>query len=1019
MSTVRDAAGLERDLRAAVRGDVEFDPGARAVYATDSSNYRQIPVGVLFPASAADVTAALRACADHDVPVLGRGAGTSLAGQGCNEAVVFDFSRHMNRILEIDPEARTARVQPGVVLDDLRAAVAEHGLTFGPDPATHAWCTLGGMIGNNSCGTHALYAGKTVDNVLRLKVACYGGEEYEFGAYDEAEYAALVRAGAPEAAILGSLREIGRRHAEQIRERYPDIPRRVSGYNLDQLLPGQPLHVARLLVGTESTCALVTEAVVKLTTIPPIRRAVLLAYATVFEAADAVPSILATPLPHPLLGLEGFDVTLVRQMRARNLNSAHLPLLPGLDEALAAGSGGWLLAEVGGANDAEADAAAQALIDAMPGNVGHCLLAAEDEQRGAWSIRESGLGATALREDGGHNAEGWEDGAVPPERLGEYLRRITELWHEYGYSGAWYGHFGQGCVHTRNNFDLHTREGLRRYREYVERAADLVVSLGGSLSGEHGDGQARGELLERMYGPELVAAFRQVKSVFDPRGRMNPGKVVDPYPLDQNLRYGPGYRQSVSLGSGLGRSFGRSPGSGFFALPQDSGSLQHAAERCVGVGRCRRDDAGVMCPSYRATRDERHSTRGRAKLLVELFQGEVTPATWRNEDVREALDLCLACKGCATDCPTHVDMATYKAEFLAHFYRKRLRPRAMYVLALTPWLLRLGARVPALANAATGENPLGKLGRKLVGLTTRRPAPVIAAQTFRRKQRSALAAASSSPPTYRTGSPTSSPITSPTVVLWPDTFTDAYRPELGEAWKSIFESVGERVAIPTTWACCGRPLYDAGMLTLARRTLRGLLDVLQPYLDERIPVVVPEPSCLAAFRDELPSLLADDPRAKRLAELARSPAEHLLALAPEALDALAADVRPADGDTPRILLHPHCHARAVNAADADRRVLERLGYRVEVLDAGCCGLAGSFGFDAAHEELSRQIGTEQWLAKIVARVDTDVDRCRLLIDGFSCATQFRHLARPSSTVPRPQTLAELMGGSERQWHASR
>ncbi|WP_051450607.1 FAD-binding and (Fe-S)-binding domain-containing protein [Actinospica robiniae] len=994
MSTVRDAAGLERDLRGAVRGDVAFDPGTRAVYATDSSNYRQIPVGAVFPSSAADVAAALRVCADHDVPVLGRGGGTSLAGQGCNEAVVFDFSRHMNRILEIDPDARTARVQPGVVLDDLRAAVAEHGLTFGPDPATHAWCTLGGMISNNSCGTHALYAGKTVDNVLRLRVACYGGEEYDFGAYDEAEYAALVRAGAPEAGILGSLREIGRRHAEQIRERYPDIPRRVSGYNLDQLLPDQPLHVARLLVGTESTCALVTEAVVRLTTIPAVRRAVLLAYPTVFEAADAVPSILATPLPHPLLGLEGFDVTLVRQMRARKLNSAHLPLLPGLDEALEAGSGGWLLAEVGGANDAEADAAAQALIAAMPDQVGHRLLRAEEEQRGAWSIRESGLGATALREDGGHNAEGWEDGAVPPDRLGEYLRGITELWHEYGYSGAWYGHFGQGCVHTRNNFDLHTREGLRAYRSYVERAADLVVSLGGSLSGEHGDGQARGELLERMYGPELVDAFRQVKSVFDPRGRMNPGKVVDPYPLDQNLRYGPSYRQSVVLGAG----------SGFFALADDDGSVQHAAERCVGVGRCRRDDAGVMCPSYRATRDERHSTRGRAKLLVELFQGEVTPATWRNEDVREALDLCLACKGCATDCPTHVDMATYKAEFLAHFYRKRLRPRAMYALALTPWLLRLGARMPALANAATGEGPLGKLGRKMVGVTTRRPAPVIAAKTLRRRQRSAPAAAA-------------------TVVLWPDTFTDAYRPELGEAWKSIFESVGERVAVPTAWACCGRPLYDAGMLTLARRTLRGLLDVLQPFIDQSIPVVVPEPSCLAAFRDELPGLLADDPRAKRLAELARSPAEHLLALAPEALDKLAEAAglaaRTADGETPRVLLHPHCHARAVNAIDADQRVLERLGYRVEVLDAGCCGLAGSFGFDAEHEELSRQIGTEQWLAKIVARADTDVDRCRLLIDGFSCATQYGHLAPPSSTVPRPQTLAELIGGPERQWHASR
>ena len=968
-------AGLEPDLRAAVRGDVAFDSGTRAAYATDSSNYRQIPIGVVFPASAADVTAALRVCAEHDVPVLGRGAGTSLAGQACNTAVVFDFSRHMNRILEIDPEARTARVQPGVVLDDLRAAAERYGLTFGPDPATHAWCTLGGMIGNNSCGTHALYTGKTVDNVLRLRVACYGGAEYEFGAYDEAGYAALVRSGAPEAALLGSLREIGRRHAELIRERYPDIPRRVSGYNLDQLLPERPTHVARLLVGTESTCALVTEAVVALAPSPAARRVVLLAYPSVFEAADAVPSILATALPRPLLGLEGFDVTLVRQMRARGLNSAQLPLLPGLEQALAAGTGGWLLAEVGGADEDAAEAAARALIRTLPAQVGHRLLTAPAEQRGAWAIRESGLGATALREDGGHNVEGWEDGAVPPDRLGAYLRGITELWHEYGYSGAWYGHFGQGCVHTRNNFDLHTPEGLRAYRAYVERAADLVVSLGGSLSGEHGDGQARGELLERMYGPALVDAFRQVKAVFDPRGRMNPGKVVDPYPLDTNLRYGPDYRPST-LGAGAA-------GTGWFALAADAGSLRHAAERCVGVGRCRRDDTGVMCPSYRATRDERHSTRGRAKLLVELFQGEATAATWRNEDVREALDLCLACKGCATDCPTQVDMATYKAEFLAHYYRGRLRPRAMYVLALTPWLLRVGARMPGLANAGTGPGRLGVAARRLLGITTRRPAPEIAARTLRRSAGPAPAA--------------------PTVVLWPDTFTDAYRPQLGADWKRIMESVGERVAVPTDWACCGRPLYDAGMLTLARRTLRGLLEVLEPFIDRGIPVVVPEPSCLAAFRDELPGLLAADPRAKLLAALARSPAEHLLALEPAALDTLVRE------DAPHVLLHPHCHARAVGATEADRRLLARLGFGVEVLDAGCCGLAGSFGFDAAHEELSRRIGTEYWLAGIVARAEARGGDCRLMIDGFSCATQYRHLAPPSSTAPRPQTLAELIG----------
>jgi FAD/FMN-containing dehydrogenase/Fe-S oxidoreductase len=974
------AEGLESELRRTLRGDVEFDAAIRAVYSTDSSNYRHPPIGVVFPRDHADVVATLRICADFDVPVLGRGAGTSLAGQGCNTAVVVDFSRHMNTIIEIDPVARTARVEPGVVLDDLRRAAGEHGLTFGPDPATHAWCTLGGMIGNNSCGTHALSAGKTVDNVERLRVVAYGGTEYGFGEYRDAEYAALVRSGAPEAALLGSLREIGRRAAPLVRDRFPQIARRVSGYNLDWILPDRPLHVARLLVGTESTCALVTEAVVRLSPSPAHRCLVILGYPTVFEAADAVPDLLRALSPNAgLLGLEGFDATLVRQMRARGLNTEQLRLLPGLDEALRTGEGGWLLAEVGADDEAAMDARAAAFISALPPTVVYRRLDDPAEQRGAWAVRESGLGATALREDGGHNAEGWEDAAVAPERLGEYLRGITALWAEYGYRGAWYGHFGQGCVHTRNNFDLHSPAGLRAYRSYVERAADLVVGLGGSLSGEHGDGQARGELLERMYGPELVDAFRQVKAVFDPRGRMNPGKVVDAYPLDANLRYGPQYRAS-----GVSTSF--------FPLLADGGSLQHAAERCVGVGRCRRDDAGVMCPSYRATRDERHSTRGRAKLLVELFQGEITPGSdatdvWRNEEVREALDLCLSCKGCAVDCPTHVDMATYKAEFLAHHYKRRLRPRSMYTLALTPWFARIAARTPAVANAVLTAPGISSLIKRAGGVTTRRAAPAFAATSLRRDR--TLGARAARPETA-------------TVVLWPDTFTDAYRPQVGLDWKRVLEAAGERVLIPTQWACCARPLYDAGMLTLARRTLRKLLDVLDPQISLGLPVVVPEPSCLAAFRDELPALLHDDPRAARLAGLARSPAEHLLATG--AAGRLAPDTAP--GSRGSVLVHPHCHSRAVHADAADRELLTALGYQVTMLDAGCCGLAGSFGFSAEHEALSRQIGVEQWLPKLLATAD-ETDSRYVVLDGFSCATQYEQLADGSG--PMPVTLAELAG----------
>ena len=966
-STVSEAGrrDLEAALRRSVRGEVRFDRGTRAVYATDSSNYRQVPLGVVFPRDHADVVAAMRACAEHDAPVLARGAGTSLAGQACNVAVVLDTSRHMTKILGIDPEARTARVQPGVVLDDLRRAAERHGLTFGPDPATHAWCTLGGMIGNNSCGSHALYAGTTADNVERLTVVEYRGATLDLGAYDDLAYAATVARGGRLAEVLTGLRGLGRRHADLVRARFPAIPRRVSGYNLDRLLPEHGFHVARALVGTESTCGVVTEAVLRLSASPRHRRLVVLGYRDVFAAADAVPSLLR----HSLLALEGFDGTLVDQMRARSFNVEHLSLLP-------AGRG-WLMAELGADDPAQADALADAFVAGLPADVTWRRYDDAERQGRVWLVRESGLGATAITPAGMHNREGWEDAAVAPEQLGTYLRAITGLWAEFGYTGAWYGHFGQGCVHTRNNFDFRDRAGLAAWRRYLERAADLVVSLGGSLSGEHGDGQARGELLVRMYGPELVDAFREFKAVFDPRGRMNPGKLIDAYPFDTNLRYGPAYRPSP-----LGRSQ--------LVFGADGRSLQKAAERCVGVGRCRRDDAGTMCPSFRATRDERHSTRGRATLLVELFQGETTPATWRNEDVREALDLCLSCKGCAVDCPTGVDMAAYKAEFLSHHYARRVRPRAMYALGLLPWLARAASPMPWLPNAVLGAPGLGWAVRRLAGITTERPAPRFAPRPFRRgevaaRHRDDLAA---------------------TVLVWPDTFTDTFRPGVADDLVAVLEATGERIAVPSAWACCGRTLYDAGMLGLARRTLTHLLDVLQPWITRGIPVVVPEPSCLAAFRDELPALLADDPRAAVLASLARSPAEHLLASA--GLEAILRERQRGerDDDLPaRAVIHPHCHGRAVGTPRADRELLERLGIGAEVLDAGCCGLAGSFGYRSEHEALSRQIGEEQWLPRVrsaLAPRDRAAPGLRhdpaLLVDGFSCAMQLDQLSDLRSTA---------------------
>jgi FAD/FMN-containing dehydrogenase/Fe-S oxidoreductase len=946
-----DVRRLSSELILAVRGEVLFDGASRAIYATDSSNYRQVPIGVVCPQDEADLVEALRICRDHGTPVLARGAGTSLAGQACNEAVVFDMSRHMNRILELDPVNRRARVQPGVILDDLRAAAEVHGLTFGPDPATHAWCTIGGMVGNNSCGTHALFAGKTVDNVERLTVITYDGHRFEVGPCDDAEFERVLEAGGEKARIYRELKELSERYGDQVRSRFPDIPRRVSGYNLDELLTGRGFNVARSLVGSESTCVFSTEVTVRLAPSPAIRRIVVVGFADIYQAADAVPHFLH----HPLLGLEGFDDVLIRNMRASGVNLSELDHLP-------AGAG-WLVAEVGGDDAQTADAHLRDLVADLPDGVTYIPYVDVDDQLAVWRIRDSALAASAIAPNGVHNHEGWEDAAVAPENLGAYLRGIRQLWDEFDYAGAWYGHFGQGCVHTRNNFDLSSVDGLAKFRAYVERAADLCVQLGGSLSGEHGDGQARGELLVKMFGPELINAFREFKAIWDPHARMNPGKLVDALPFDSNLRFGPTYKTSELRPS-------------HFSFASDTGSLQIATERCVGVGRCRRDDTGVMCPSFRVTGDEQHSTRGRIKLLAEMFQGEVTPESWRNKEVREALDLCLSCKGCAFECPTQVDMATYKAEFLSHYFKRRLRPASAYALGLIPWVARVAARVPRFANVLLQSRVPGTVLKRLAGVSTKRSAPIFAKESFRQSEAARRR----------------QHVTAPTVVLWPDTFSNAYEPGRVTATLALLEAAGETVVIPERWGCCGRPLFDFGMLDLARHSLQRVLDILEPWTSAGIPVVVPEPSCLSTFKDELPGLLSDDPRAQCLSELSRSLSERLLEIEWQP---------PSRSERRKVLMHPHCHQRASIGTSADQTVLERAGFDVEVLDAGCCGLAGSFGFRAEHDEMSREIAESKFLPALKG-LDADT---ALVIDGFSCRTQADHLdARTGSS------LAELLLG---------
>lgn len=928
-----DAARLAEELRGSIRGEVRFDDGARALYSTDASNYRQVPIGVVVPRDADDVIAAVALARRHGAPILGRGAGTSLAGQCCNVAVVVDMSKYMHGIAEMNPAQKFARVQPGIVLDDLRRAAEVHTLTFGPDPATHAQCTLGGMIGNNSCGVHSIMSGKTVDNIEELDVLTYDGVRMRVGATSDAELESIIREGGRRGEIYAGLKSIRDRYADLIRAKFPRIPRRVSGYNLDELLPENGFHVARSLVGSESTCVLVLEAKTKLVYSPPARALLVAGYPSVYEAADDVPRVLG----FGPIGLEGFDDLLVRDQQFKKMNPYGIALLPPGD--------GWLLVEFGGDTLDEAMEKARRLGSTLDAAHTRIFDNASKEARFVWAVRESGLGATGHVPGKPLMWEGWEDAAVAPEKLGRYLRELRALLERYDYGGDLYGHFGDGCVHTRTNFDLTTTPGIAKFRAFLEDAADLVASHGGSFSGEHGDGQARAVLLEKMFGPELMNAFREFKALWDPQWKMNPGKLVLPYDPDENLRLGAGYAPW-------------NPET-HFTFAEDHGRMNHAVLRCVGVGRCRRLDGGTMCPSYQVTREEEHSTRGRARLLFEMFQGETVPSSWHNEAVKESLDLCLACKGCKGDCPTQVDMATYKAEFMSHYYAGRLRPMPAYTMGLIYWWAGMASLAPALANAAT-RLPFMKT---LAGVAKERRMPRFARRTFRqqfaRKEKFAADASRSARTARR-------------VVLWADTFNNHFLPETAMAAVEVLEHAGFEVTIPRKRLCCGRPLYDWGFLGRAKRLLREALDALGPDLDAGIPVVGLEPSCVSVFRDELTALFPNDPRAVQLAQSTFTLSEFLLR-EKVALPELRR----------KALVQAHCHHKSVMRFDAEEELLRGIGLDLTHPDSGCCGMAGAFGFEKKHYDLSMKVG-ERVLLPMVREAEADT---LIVANGFSCREQ--------------------------------
>lgn len=932
--TAEAPEGFAAALRSAVRGESDFGAAARALMTMDASNYRRVPLGVLAPRDADDIAAALAVCREYGVPVVPRGGGTSIAGQATGTGLVLDLTRHLNAILDLDPAARTATVQPGVILDDLRAAAAPHGLTFGPDPSTHSRCTLGGMIGNNSCGAHSVAWGTTADNVRGLSVVRYGGEalRLEQGAPQRGGGFELPGVRGTAAHGPEGVSELIGAHLALLRTGYPDLPRRISGYALDALLPEHPggPDPVRAFCGSEGTLAVVTEATVRLVEAPRARALAVLGYADESAAAEAAPGLL----PYRPLTVEGMAADLVRE-------PAGLPR-----------GAAWLFVETGGDTPAEAKAHAERILrgaDAVDGTV----VTDPAGQRALWRIREDASGTATRMPDGTEAWPGWEDCAVPPARLGPYLRDFRALLAQHGLRGTPYGHFGDGCIHVRIDFDLLTPPGIARFRAFSEELADLVVAHGGSLSGEHGDGQARAELLPRMYGDELVGLFGRFKDLWDPDGGLNPGILARPDRLDTNLRFAVLPKRPVDV---------------VFGYPQDGGDFAGAVRRCVGVAKCRTEaapGAGVMCPSFRATGEEAHSTRGRARLLHEMLAGEVITDGWRSTEVRDALDLCLSCKGCRSDCPVGVDMATYKAEFLHHHYRGRLRPAAHYTMGRLPRWLRLAAPFARPLNALARLRPLAALAKRLAGIAPERTIPVLPQETYSRWLRG------------QQGRGTHILSSSRVVHLWADTFTEYLSPQVGRAAVRVLEeATGRTVLPPTGGVCCGLTYVSTGQLDAARRVMRRTLDRIG--LLPGHPVVVLEPSCAATLRTDLPELLPDDPRADQLASSVRTLAQYLEEHAP--------DWTPPRLDRP-VVGQTHCHQHAVIGDAAERRLRERMGLTGE-LSGGCCGLAGNFGFEKGHWEVSVACAEEQLLPAVRA----SEPGAELLADGFSCRTQLDQLA---------------------------
>lgn len=928
-----DAVTLLRRLRSDVAGLVSDDPGDIALYTSDASNYRAIPLAVVVPRSVDDVVAAVAAANSVGAPVVPRGAGTSMAGNAIG-GVVIDCSRHVNRIVDIDVAGRTARVEPGVVLTDLTAAVAEHGLTFGPDPSSANRCTLGGMIGNNACGSRSVAWGTTADNVEDIDALLYDGTRLVLGRTGQNEWRQRAASGGRVGEIFSALERFLREQELVIQRRCSGLRRRVSGYGLEHLLPERGRHLARAIVGTEGTCATILGATLRLVPMPAGKALLVLGFPDTVAAADAVPAIL----PHGPLTVEGINHELVARLPASTRRGPGVMALPD--------GSAWLLVEVGADSTDEADGRAREIVRdvrSVCSRVTSTVVTDSLVQSQLWQVRTDGAGLATRMPDGSEAWGGWEDAAVDPAQLGSYLRKFDALVSQHGYRGLVYGHFGEGCLHVRIDFDLLSDRGVSQFRRFVEQAADLVIEHGGSVSGEHGDGRARSELLQRMYGVDGVEAFQQFKSIWDPRNRMNPGVIVDPIRIDEGLRNGP---LSASIVPAVQ-----------LAYAEDDGDFARAMRRCVGVGKCRRDSGGVMCPSYQVTKEERHSTRGRAHVLWEMLQGEVITDGWRSTEVRDALDLCLSCKACKSECPANVDMATYKAEFVFQHYRRRVRPASHYSMGWLPLWAKMAAMAPGLVNWIAGVRPAAALVKRFGGIAPERDLPRFAKRRAVREFRSFSSSSAGTP-----------------ILLWPDTFSTYFQPDIGKAAVDVLEAAGFSVRLPERTVCCGLTWISTGQLGIARKVLRHSLETVRDAVEAGMPIVGLEPSCTAVFRGDLAELLPEHDLVPQVANQTRTLSELLVERAPE----WARSARPR-----KALVQTHCHQHAVMGFAADRKVMAAAGIEAIVPDAGCCGLAGNFGFEREHFDVSTAAGERVLLPAVRAADDDTV----IIADGFSCRTQ--------------------------------